>query len=113
RAGDFDAGLTAGVHAMMAATRGEYRGNGRTVGQVNANHGIGTGTIIFIIVLFLIFRAVSRRGVVYSPLGRRNIRISPGRWGGGGGGWSGGSGGGGGFSGGGGSFGGGGAGGKW
>src|SRR3954466_13948678 len=31
RAGNFDAGLTAGVHAIMAATRGEYRGTGRTV----------------------------------------------------------------------------------
>lgn len=27
RTGNFDAGLTAGVHAMMAATRGEYRGS--------------------------------------------------------------------------------------
>jgi uncharacterized protein len=113
RAGDFDAGVTAGVHAMMAATRGEYRGTGRIVGQVTGGRGVGMGTIIFFIVIFLIFRAVSRRGVVYSPLGRRNIWINRGPWGGGsGGGWSGG-GGGGGFSGGGGRFGGGGAGGKW
>ena len=28
RAGDFDGGLTAGVQAILAATKGEYKGNG-------------------------------------------------------------------------------------
>ncbi len=36
RAGDFDGGVTAGVSAIMAATRGEYRGMGRT----NSNRGV-------------------------------------------------------------------------
>jgi uncharacterized protein len=34
--GDFDDGLTAGVNAMIAATRGEYTGNGRTVAEAQA-----------------------------------------------------------------------------
>ena len=119
RASDFDGGLSAGVHAMMAATRGEYRGSGRTVAQTRGNRssgsGVSTGTIIFIIVIFLIVRSVLRRArgsTVYGRGGRRTW-IGGGPWIGGGGGWGGGSSGGGSFMGGGGSFGGGGAGGKW
>lgn len=114
RAGDFDGGLTAGVHAMMAATRGEYRGTGGTVAQTGSR-GSGVGGFGFLgllVILIVISRAASRRNVVYGRGGRRTLWMNPGPWGGGGG-WSGGSGGGGTFSGGGGSFGGGGAGGKW
>ncbi len=32
KAGDFDGGLTAGVQAILAATKGEYKGTGRTAG---------------------------------------------------------------------------------
>jgi uncharacterized protein len=119
RAGDFGAGLTAGVHAMMAATRGEYHGTGRTQAQGASRRSRG-GSVVPIIVFILIVIAVSRasrRNDVYSRGGRRGMWLG-GPWGGGGwgggGGWSGGgSSGGGTFSGGGGSFGGGGAGGKW
>jgi len=31
RSGDYDGGVTAGVDSILAATRGEYRGSGRTV----------------------------------------------------------------------------------
>src|SRR5262249_36009158 len=31
RQNNYDAGLTAGINAMLAAVRGEYQGNGRTV----------------------------------------------------------------------------------
>lgn len=117
RAGDFDGGLVAGVRAMIAATRGEYRGTGRTAAQATGGNGSsppGWAIIAFVIVV-LLFRAVSNRGAVYGSRGRRSIGLGRGPWGGGGsGGWGGGGGGGGGtFSGGGGSFGGGGAGGKW
>jgi uncharacterized protein len=33
KAGDFDGGLTAGVQAILSATKGEYRGTGRTVAE--------------------------------------------------------------------------------
>lgn len=122
RAGDFDGGLTAGVRAMMAATRGEYRGTGGSpvVGSRSAGSGLGTiGMVVFVLLLLFLTRR-SRRGggMLYGGRGRRSIWGGGGPWiGGGGGGWSGGSWGGGGgggtFSGGGGSFGGGGAGGKW
>src|ERR1700730_4459402 len=41
QARDFDGGLTAGVNAMISATRGEYAGNGRTVAdaRAQARHG--------------------------------------------------------------------------
>ncbi|MGH7945942.1 MAG: TPM domain-containing protein [Opitutaceae bacterium] len=117
RNGDFDGGLAAGVRAMMAATRGEYRGTGRTAAGTGGRPGaIGQGGIVLLVMLaFMIMgaiRARSRRSLVYGRRGRRTM------WGGGpwigrGGGWGGGGGGGGTFSGGGGSFGGGGAGGKW
>ena len=115
KAGDFDGGLTAGVEAILAATKGEYKGTGATVTDgrqtANVHHGAdGMIKIIIIIVVLIIIVSLRSRGY-------RSGGIS--YWGGGwsGGGFSGGSGfgggGGGGFSGGGGSFGGGGAGGSW
>ncbi|MDB6173386.1 MAG: hypothetical protein JWL59_2697 [Chthoniobacteraceae bacterium] len=118
KSGNFDAGLIAGVESMIKATRGEYRGSGRTVAEGRGGDSFGFPVIIAIFVgLFIISRIFRRSGTVYGSNGRRAYR---GGWfppiiGGGGGGWGGGSGGGGGggFSGGGGSFGGGGAGGDW
>ncbi len=118
RQGDFDGGLTAGVTAMMAATKGEYKGTGSSAA---ANRPSALGLIIFFLIFgfigLVILGAVMRRmtGRRRSPWG--GWAIGSGGWssyGGswGGGGWGGG-GGGGGFSGGGGSFGGGGAGGSW
>jgi uncharacterized protein len=110
KAGDYDGGLAAGVNAMMAAAKGEYKGTGRTVADTKgAAKSSKSGLLIFIVVIVLI-SLFSRRRRTYGWFG--------GGWGGGGwsigsggGGFS--SGGGGGFSGGGGSFGGGGAGGSW
>lgn len=117
RRGDFSGGVASGVHAMLAATRGEYRGTGRTVADRRHPAGDGGGGMIVFIVVGLIIisliRAATRRNSVYSRGGRSSPWItwgggSSGGWGGGGGSSSGGS-----FSGGGGSFGGGGAGGSW
>lgn len=125
RAGDFDAGLTAGVRAMMAAARGEYRGTGRTNADATRKSGSsgmfggGAGFFFMLILFIVISRSASRRrGTLYGGRGRRGIWLGGPPFGGGtglGGGWGGGGGGGGGgsFSGGGGSFGGGGAGGRW
>lgn len=126
RSGDFAGGLRAGVQAMMAATRGEYKGTGATQrdrgGRTTRQpSGITFGSfVIFLIVLTVISRGASRRrSTVFGRRGRRTMWMGPpwggggwggGSWGGGGGGWGGGGGT---FSGGGGSFGGGGAGGKW
>jgi uncharacterized protein len=117
RQGDYDGGLTAGVHAMIAATRGEYRGTGRTVADAAGGSMDGWSGIpfAFIAVIFLVGWSFvrSRQHVVYRGAGRSSS------WGGGpwlftgGSGGGGYSGGGGGFSGGGGGFGGGGAGGSW
>jgi uncharacterized protein len=118
KSGDYDGGLSAGVAAMLAATRGEYKGTGRTAYENRGNGmhlSLHTIWVIFVIVL-----------VILSFIGRRSRFgggwiISSGGFGGwgGGGGWSGG-GGGGGFGGGGGNAlgggggsGGGGAGGSW
>ena len=116
RSGDFTGGVTAGVHAMLAAVLGEYRGTGRTVADERGAGGLGLGgfaAIIALLIAFSALRSLSRRNVVYSRSGRISPwliagalgRGSSGGWGGGGGGGS--------FSGGGGSFGGGGAGGSW
>jgi len=120
RAGDFTGGVEAGVHAMLAATRGEYRGTGRTNAGAHGKSGITVVAFIFVLMMLLFsFRTAWSRASMYGRSGRRIIWGGPGGWGGGGwgggGGWSGGGGGGGGgsFSGGGGSFGGGGAGGSW
>jgi uncharacterized protein len=123
--GDFDAGLTAGVHAMMAAAKGEYKGTGSTVADKNAANVIGNlpWSLIIFVILIVWSMIRSRRHVVYGSNGQRSgwsalpwwMFLGGGFGGGGGrggGGWGGGFGGGG-FSGGGGGFGGGGAGGSW
>jgi uncharacterized protein len=126
--GDYDAGLTAGVDAIMAATKGEYKGTGSTGRDLQ-----GTAGQDAVLILFLLIVAAVIIGRIYSAYawasygsGGRSSGVSwpwflmglfagGGRSGGGGGFSSGGGGGfsGGGFSGGGGSFGGGGAGGSW
>jgi uncharacterized protein len=126
KAGDYDGGIRAGVKAIMAATKGEYKGNG-TAGRHGANYN-GITTIIFVFVCIALFMALVRHGTTYSSNGSSfwwtllwmfmnssgNNRGGGGFGGGGfGGGGSGGGGGGGGFFGGGGSSGGGGASGSW
>jgi len=114
--GNYDAGLTAGVAAMIAATKGEYKARSNNPGWMSF---LGLG---FILVIFLGFftAAIRKRGVYYRSRGRSGLYGGPfyygggwggGGWGTGGGGFGGGSGGG--FSGGGGSTGGGGASGSW
>jgi len=119
-AGDLPGGVTAGVNALIAATKGEYQGMGSTVADAGRT-GDGTGTYIFIglMVALFIFTSMVRTYTAYSGSGRRSGWLTTALVlgslfnGGGGRGSSGGFGGGGGFSGGGGSFGGGGAGGSW
>jgi uncharacterized protein len=106
KAGDYDGGLTAGVAAILAATKGEYQGTGTTVAAHHKSSGFGTVILIVFVVLLVLLRGRSYRS--------GGIQYWGGGWSGGSsGGWSGGGGGGGGFSGGGGSSGGGGAGGSW
>jgi uncharacterized protein len=110
--GDYAGGLRAGINAMIAATKGEYKGTGRTAAdqheQDNDTFGEVFAILFAILWLFLLFRRT--RGILYAPTG---IGMYGGWSGGGGGGFSGGGFGGGGFSGGGGSSGGGGASGSW
>jgi uncharacterized protein len=112
RAGDFAGGLDAATAAMIAATKGEYRGTGATRGDAAAkgNGGLVFGIFIVVAILFSLFNR-RRQNTIYGRGG--SVLNNTGFWGGGGsgGGWSGGGGGG--FSGGGGSFGGGGSGGSW
>jgi uncharacterized protein len=124
RVGDFDGGLAAGVNAMIAATRGEYTGNGRTVADVRVRSRHGEESFWDLVIFLVVFGIIgiwwiraARRGTLYTS----RSRGSGGGWwiggsgfgGGGGGGFSGGGGDGGGFSGGGGDSGGGGASGGW
>jgi uncharacterized protein len=124
RAGDIDGGMTAAVEAMIAATKGEYKGTGRTQTDNDPQSSVARGGITFLVcvafiglMFFLFVRQGLRGAYAYgNPLRRtgNNWWINLGGGGGGGSGWSGGGGfGGGGFSGGGGGFGGGGAGGHW
>lgn len=123
---DFDGGLTAGVQAVIAATKGEYQGNGMTVNESQSgytSYGHRRSEDIPVPILFAIILAIIVCFIVFSNRRSRwgggGIFFTGGGWGSGGGSWGGGGGGGfsggggGGFSGGGGSFGGGGAGGSW
>src|ERR1044071_2100887 len=55
RQNDFDGGLTAGVNAMLAATRGEYKGTGRTVREnrrgESGNNPYGAVPLIFFLII--------------------------------------------------------------
>jgi uncharacterized protein len=124
RGGDFDGGLRAGVAAILAATKGEYKGTGQTVADRTRSNSSGSPDwVIGLIVVFIIISALVRLlsygagGTVYSSAGRMvSYGLLSAFLGGGGsssGSGGGGYSGGGGFSGGGGSFGGGGAGGSW
>ena len=111
KAGDFDAGLVAGVQSILAATKGEYKGTGSTVVERarHAMHGIASiFPLLILAIIIILFLRGGRWGRGYSCWMIGSGGSSGGSWGGGGF-----SGGGGGFSGGGGSFGGGGAGGGW
>ncbi len=113
RAGDFDGGLTAGVRAILAAVKGEYKGTGTTVAerQIHSTNSVVVPiAIIFLVLIFFVFLRGGNFVSGYSCW----VMGGSGSYGGWGGGSSGGGGfGGGGFSGGGGGFGGGGAGGSW
>ncbi len=124
QAGDFNGGLTAAVNAMIAATKGEYKGTGKTVAETHRQQSLtfnGVINILFFLIVFGLFAFIFfrnlRRGTLYSGGGSGRSGgiwfIGGGGGGGGGGGFSGGGDGGGGFSGGGGDSGGGGAGGSW
>lgn len=108
---DVEGGIEAGMSAIMAATKGEYSGTGKTVAdEADENASTGIGVLLMVIFGFLIFGSLFSKQSL-----RRRYYGSDSYWGSGSGGsWSGGGGGGGGgFSGGGGSSGGGGAGGSW
>lgn len=118
REGDFSGGIVAGATSVIAATRGEYKGTGRTIGEgVDKVVDHVGGVILFLIImLFMIFGRSRGYGYGHHGYGRAG-RFGHHRGGGFGGfgGFGGGGGGfgGGGFSGGGGMSGGGGAGGRW
>jgi uncharacterized protein len=117
KTGDYTGGLRAGITAILAATRGEYKGNG---GTVNDKKNDGDGSffgwffLLFILVAFIQF--ILRMTHLFNGTSyygsRRSYGGFYGGWGGGFGGGGGGFGGGG-FSAGGGMGGGGGAGGHW
>jgi uncharacterized protein len=116
--GDYNAGITNGIHALMAGAKGEYKGNGKTA---HGHSGSGIPWFWIIVGVIVLIRFFLRRATMYGNSGRSSQwHAAPfifGALGGFGGGRSSGGGGygggGGGFSGGGGSFGGGGAGGSW
>jgi uncharacterized protein len=120
RQNDYPGGIEAGVEAIIAATKGEYKGTGTTVDERSRRRkGLpisGCAGALFFLFIFIILpmlaRQNRRRWRTFGGSGWWTGGGGFGGWsGGGGGGWSGGGGGG--FSGGGGSFGGGGASGSW
>jgi uncharacterized protein len=117
KAGDYDGALSAGVAAILAAAKGEYKGSGQTVADQRRGSPGGLAGWVTIIIIFVVFLSLLRalsRGNRGGGGGLGGIILgSAGYLGGGGGGSGGGGFSGGGFSGGGGSFGGGGAGGSW
>jgi uncharacterized protein len=124
QSGDFAGGTSAGVAAIIAATKGEYKGTGTTIYEQRrreSQDGSWIIPVVFLVIFLLFFMMAARRrgGILIGGGGGGPWYGGGGGFGGGGfgggGGYSGGSSGGGGFSGGGGDscFGGGGASGSW
>jgi len=131
RTGNFDAGVTRGVDAILAAARGEYKGTGSTNAERSETETTPGGVVVLVVLFIFFFGgiilfariAASTQGSAYSSGGRRRASglgwlpittgstWSSGSWGGSSGGGGGGDSGG--FSGGGGDFGGGGSSGGW
>lgn len=115
KTGDFDAGMRAAVDSVIAATRGEYKGTGKTVREERQQRedDIEGWIILLVFVVIIVIKIVRhRRGTVYGHEGVHPVHtwyFGSGGGSSGGGDW----GGGGGFSGGGGDSGGGGASGSW
>jgi uncharacterized protein len=114
--GDYSGGIQAGVNAMIAATKGEYKGTGATRADQDTQLPDWATLLIIALIIIVVFILPRLDGPFiytssgYSGGGRYR---GGGGWGGGGGFGGGGFGGGGGFSGGGGCSAGGGAGGGW
>jgi uncharacterized protein len=130
REGQNARGLEAGIDALIAATRGEYKAQPAKRRRATNGAAVMLVMLLILVPLFIVFNVLARRlpagsfdsagydhpTIPFSSPGSRRRRRRDSYWGGGGGGWGGGGGGGGGFggfSGGGGSFGGGGASGSW
>jgi len=123
KTGNFAGGISRGINAIIASTRGEYRGNGRLASEqrteaISSSEGIALVFFGIILLIFFLMLLRNRKGYMYGPFGgtagmpslgmpffgrRRDDDDDGGSFGGGGGG----------FRGGGGSFGGGGASGGW
>ncbi|MDZ4286393.1 MAG: TPM domain-containing protein [Prosthecobacter sp.] len=113
---DYAGGLDQGVEAIFKATRGEYKGTGRTLAEGHSQNGGGIPLVLFLVPALFIFVVLRnlRKTLIQGSHGRTHpspwwMSSGGGSFGGGGGFSSGGGG----FSGGGGSFGGGGASGGW
>src|SRR5258708_22011694 len=95
RNGDFAGGVSAGVAAIIAATKGEYKGTGTTVNERRGHEADDASWIIpvvFVLIFLVFFMIAARRrggtiigGGVGSLVGSRGVC---GGGGGGGGGWS-------------------------
>ena len=97
--------MTAGVEAMMAAAKGEYKGTGHTVGEGRQGAEgfiLNNWVALVFVVLVVLFHSLTRQGRRGYWGGWMLGSSGFGGWSGGGGGFSPGGGGGGGFGGGGG-----------
>ena len=92
RQGDFAGGISAGITAIMAATKGEYKGTGMTVRDKRSQASDGSSWIIPVVFLliFLVFFMISvhRRGGMIIGGGGGGPWFGGGGFGGGGGGGS-------------------------
>ena len=103
RAGNYAEGFRQGLAAMMAATKGEYRGNGITAHQQKAQSsgtGVVTLIVLFFLIIFICIVLFAISTIFYARRAgiRRYSRSNTGPGPGGGGFFFGGPGGGGGFS---------------
>lgn len=113
RSGKYGVGLAAGIQAVMQATKGEYKGSGKTSEKSAGLLDLLFSPLgFFLLVLLVLVISARRRALAGGGIDPAAAAATGFFLGGGGGGWGGGSGGGG-FSGGGGESGGGGSSGNW
>jgi uncharacterized protein len=85
RSGDYATGLSNAVTSMIAATRGEYTGTGKTLSEGDATEGLIILLVIAFILFFALWNFIShfrqiQKGYYYGPDGRKTISKSPSYW---------------------------------
>lgn len=77
KAGNFKAGVTWGVHSILAAIQGEYKGTGKTAAEQQPNASDWIPVAFFVLIVFIVLFFRNRGGYMYGPFGGSSVSGTP------------------------------------